>query len=228
MKSYGQFCPLAMALEVLAERWTLLVVRELLCDSRRFNDIRRGVPLMSRTMLSQRLKTLEDAGIVVKTPRAGTGGGHEYSLTQAGRDLEPVVMGLGNWGMRWVAHELRSEHLDVGLLMWDMHRRINHAAVPPGRMLVRFEFADAPAPQRRYWLKLEKGEAEVCLTDPGHEVQLVVQSDVRSLTEVWMGTRSLAQATRSRAVTLIGPPALKRLFPDWLQLSSFADVALTG
>jgi len=208
MKTYGQFCPVALALEVLAERWTLLVVRELLMGSRRFNDILRGVPLMSRTMLSQRLKSLEDAGVAVRTPRAGSGGGHEYSLTQAGQELEGIVMGLGEWGKRWVAHELKEEHLDPGLLMWDMHRRINHDAVPPGRVVVRFEFVDANPAQRRYWLRLERGEAEVCLTDPGHEVQRVDETDTRSVVDVWRGARSLAHATRAPDVRIGGDSAL--------------------
>jgi DNA-binding HxlR family transcriptional regulator len=225
MKTYGQFCPVAMALEVLAERWTLLVVRELLCGSHRFNDIRRGVPLMSRTMLSQRLKSLEDAGIVVKTPRAAAGGGFEYSLTQAGQELEDIVVKLGFWGKRWVSHELKEEHLDPGLLMWDMQRRINQEAVPTGRIVVRFEFVDARPEHRRYWLRLEGGEADVCLTDPGHEVQLVVEAETRSLVEVWQGLSTMAQATRSHAVRISGDAALKRQLPLWLRLSTFAEDA---
>lgn len=225
MKTYGQFCPVAMALEVLAERWTLLVVRELLMGSGRFNDILRGVPLMSKTMLSQRLKSLEDAGIVVKAPRVGSGGGHEYSLTQAGRELEEIVTGLGFWGKRWAMHTLTQEHFDPGLLMWDMHRRIDHQSVPPGRIVVRFDFVDARPEQRRYWLRLERGEAEVCFTDPGHEVQLVVEGTTRCMVEIWGGARTMAQATRSHDIRISGDSALKRQLPQWLKLSVFADGA---
>lgn len=213
-----------MALEVLAERWTLLVVRELLCGSRRFNDLSRGVPLMSRTLLSQRLKTLEDSGVVVKTP--STAGGHEYVLTRAGEELRPLVMGLGEWGKRWASSDLSDEHLDGSLLMWDIHRRIDHDKVPGGRIVVRFEFNDVRSSQRRYWLKLERGEADVCLTDPGFDVQLVVDTTLRALTDVWQGHLSFTRACRTKALRLSGKPALRRDFPGWLRLSAFADVEM--
>lgn len=223
MKSYGQFCPVAQALEILAERWTLLVVRELLCGSHRFNDLLRGVPLMSRTMLSQRLKTLEEAGVVVR--RAGVHGGvPEYYLTRAGEDLRTIVMGIGEWGQRWASRELRSEHLDPGLLMWDIHRRIDHNAIKLPRVLIRFEFSDLARAKKRYWLRLESGEAEVCMKNPGFDEDLIVVTDVRTMTEVWMGHRSYADAQRSRAIKLEGHAALQRDFPSWLQLSAFAEI----
>lgn len=223
MKTYGQFCPLAMALEVLAERWTLLVVRELLCGSRRFNDLARGVPQMSRTMLSQRLKTLEDANIVVRVP-GSLGATHEYSLTQAGEELRPIVFGLGEWGQRWASSHIEEQHLDASLLMWDVHRRIDHDAVPKGRIVVRFEFSDAPMEQRRFWLRLENGEADVCLTNPGFDVQVVVESDLRALTEVWMGRRTFADAVRDNRLRVSGQATLARQLPRWLRLSAFAGI----
>lgn len=224
MKSYGQFCPVAQALEILAERWTLLVVRELLCGSHRFNDLIRGVPLMSRTMLSQRLKTLEESGLVMR--RVGTrGGAPEYYLTRAGEELRPIVFGIGEWGQRWASRELRSEHLDPGLLMWDMHRRIDHSAIKLPRVLIRFEFSDLARAKQRYWLRLENGDAEVCMRNPGFDEDLVIVTDVRTMTEVWMGHRAFADARRARSITLAGHAALQRDFPAWLQLSAFAAIA---
>ena len=223
MKTYGQFCPVAMALEVLAERWTLLVVRELLSGSRRFNDMSRGVPQMSRTMLSQRLKRLEDAGVVVRV-QATSGGGYEYCLTQAGRELEPIVMGLGEWGQRWASTELKEEHLDASLLMWDMHRRVDLEALPPGRIVVRFDFTDSPKANRRYWLKLENGEADVCLTDPGFDVQAVLETDVRTLTEIWMGRAKFNEALRDRRLRISGKATIGRQLPRWLKLNVFAGI----
>lgn len=225
MRTYGQFCPVAMALEVLAERWTLLVVRELLCGSRRFNDLARGVPLMSRSMLSQRLKTLEDSGVVLRVPSSG-GGGHEYHLTQAGQELRPIVMGLGEWGKRWASQELKEEHLDASLLMWDLHRRIKLDLVPPGRILIRFDFTDAPTAQKSYWLRLEEGDADVCYTDPGFEIQAVVRTSVRTLTEVWLGRMQLHHAVRRGELGIAGPGAITRELPRWLGLSTFAEVQM--
>jgi DNA-binding HxlR family transcriptional regulator len=222
-KTYGQFCPIAMAVEILAERWTLLVVRELLCGSRRFNDLARGVPHMSRTMLSQRLKTLEDAGVVVRVP-APSGGGHEYVLTAAGNELRPVVLGLGEWGQRWASADLQEEHLDSSLLMWDIHRRIDHDAVPAGRIVVRFNFPDAHAGQRYYWLRLEGGEADVCFTNPGFDVQLQVRCGVRVLIDIWMGKKRFADAVKAGELNVDGDRTLVRQFPRWLQLSMFASV----
>lgn len=219
MKSYGQFCPVAQALELLAERWTLLIVRELLCGSTRFNDILRGVPLMSRTLLSQRLKTLENAGVVVRDARAGN---PEYHLTPAGEDLMPVVQSLGVWGKRWAGGELPEEQLDPSLLMWDMHRRIDVEAVKASKVVVRFDFADQRKAQQRYWLHIKRGEVDVCYTNPGYEVDLVVSTDVRTLTEVWMGRYSFREAQRDDRIRLDGPSTLQRQFPKWLQLSTFA------
>jgi len=225
VKTYGQFCPVAMALEVLAERWTLLVVRELLCGSRRFNDLARGVPQMSRTMLSQRLKLLEDHGIVVRVP--GTGGStHEYALTSSGHELRPIVMQLGEWGQRWAVKDMGPQHLDASLLMWDLHRRLDYDVIPPGRLVLRFEFVDAPTHQRFYWLRIENREADVCHTNPGFEVQLEVKARLRTLTEIWQGRRRYGDALVAEEITIDGDRALAKQFPTWLKWSMFSQVEL--
>lgn len=219
-RGHGQYCPISLATELLGERWTLLVIRELLHGARRFNDLRRGLPRMSPTLLAARLRTLEEADVLTRTEHSGF---VEYRLTRAGRELESVVTGLGVWGARW-ARELEPDDLDPRFLMWSIHRRIHRAALPPGRTVVLFEFDDAPAHYDRFWLICRRSEVEVCLRDPGWRAELRVASDVRALTEVWLGRRSFSAALRSGDLRLFGPGPLRRAFPSWLQLSAFAAV----
>lgn len=219
MKGYGQFCPIAQALEILAERWTLLIVRELLCGSRRFSEIQRGVPLMSRTLLSQRLKTLQDAGIVLRYEQSS---GPCYQLTEAGQALRDIVTRIGVWGKRYAERGISDEQLDPKLLMWDLQRRLDRKALPEHRTVVLFRFSDAAVGERRFWLHADRNNVDVCLTASGFEVDLAVDTDVRTLTEVWMGYRSLPAAIRNRSIRLEGPAALKRAFPGWLLLNPFA------
>jgi DNA-binding HxlR family transcriptional regulator len=221
MSSYGQFCPVAQALDLVGERWTLLVVRELLCGNYRFNEILNGVPLMSRSLLSQRLKALEQAGLVERHAR-GAGSSFEYRLTQAGRELEPVVLGLGNWGKRWVRRKLSSEELDPVLLMWDLRRRLDLERLPETRTIVMFWFRDLAAKRSRYWLQVERPEIELCLTNPGFDVSLTVETTLRTMVEVWMGERPPQEAIESGAIELRGAARLTRTFPKWLLLSTFA------
>ncbi len=220
---YQQFCPVAKAAEVLTRRWTPLVVRELLCGSTRFNDIRRGVPRMSASLLSQRLKELEDAGVVVRS--AAANGDHaEYRLTEAGEELRPIIMQMGFWGRRWIQQEVSREDLDVGLLMWDIRRRIDVERLPERRVVVRFDFEDAPDGLDVFWLVLEPEEADLCVKDPGHPVDLEVYTDVLTLTQIWMGDVRFGDALSHEAIRLRGPSQLRRAFPEWLQLSSLAKV----
>jgi DNA-binding HxlR family transcriptional regulator len=226
MKGYGQFCPVAKAAEIFAERWTPLVLRELVCGSHRFSHLHRGVPLMSRTLLAQRLAQLEDAGIVRSAARA-RGRGREYFLTPAGEELRPVIERLGEWGQRWARQEIRAEDLDAGLLMWDIRRRLNTERLPDRRVVVRFDFRAIPKTIRRpptYWLILERQDVDVCLKDPGFDIDLAVDADLVALTRAWMGDVRLADAMRSGLVRVEGPTALVRAFPGWLALSGFAGV----
>jgi DNA-binding HxlR family transcriptional regulator len=219
-RGYGQYCPLALAVEVLGERWTMLVVSRLLDGCRRFNEIHRGVPRISATLLAQRLGQLEHAGIVERrlVPR---GRGHEYLLTEAGRELEPIVMDLAVWGQRW-ARDMVTDDLDPGFLAWSMHQRLNTDAMPPGRTVIEFEFTGTPSAVRRYWLVNTDGVVEMCLKHPGFEVDLKVMSDLRRFVEAWRGFRSLRQEIAAGAIRLVGPSSLKRAFPNWLRLSSLA------
>ena len=223
MSTYGQFCPVAQALDLVGERWTLLVVRELLCGNYRFNEILHGVPLMSRSLLSQRLKTLEEAGLVERHERTA-GSGFAYRLTPAGRELEPVVSGLGIWGTRWVRHKLGVEHLDPVLFMWDLRRRLDVERLPRVPTVVMFWFRDMQAKRSLFWLRLARPEIEICLTNPGLEVVLTVETTLRAMVDVWLGDRKVDEAMKSKAIELKGAPSLTRAFPKWLLLSDFATV----
>ena len=226
MGGYGQYCPVAKAAEIVAERWTPLLLREFLCGSRRFADLHRGVPLMSRALLAQRLRQLEDAGIVRSAPKP-QGRGREYSLTAAGQELRPVIEGFGEWGQRWARNQLGREDLDPGLLMWDIHRRINVDRLPERRVVIRFDFRGVPRAARRpttWWLLLQRPDVDLCLKNPGFEVDLVVDADVAALTRVWMGDVRLGDAMRQELIRLDGARGFARAFPTWLALSSFAGV----
>ena len=210
-----------MASEVLAERWTLLVVRELFAGSQRFNEIRRGVPRLSPTLLKQRLQTLEKAGIVER--QAGAEGGFDYLLTPAGRELQAVLRSIGEWGQRW-ARDIEKKDLDPGFLMWAMHRRLNTASMPPGRTVIAIEFRDARIAQRRFWLVHDAGDVQVCLKDPGYDTTLYLSTHLRVLAEVWRGIRTIGEELRTGTMHLSGPPGLCRDFPGWLLLSPFAGI----
>lgn len=218
--AYHQFCPVAKAMELLDERWTMLVVRELVLGSTRFNDLRRGVPRMNPTLLSKRLQQLVRAGLL---ERHAEGGDVRYGLTQAGRELQPVVEALGTWGIRWIGN-LGDEDLDPKLLLWDMHRRINLEDLPSGRTVIEFRFSDVAVGVRNWWLVLTREEADVCDADPGHEVDVTVTGTLRALTHVWRGDLRWGDALRSGHLDVEGRPALRRAFPTWFALSAFAVV----
>jgi DNA-binding HxlR family transcriptional regulator len=220
MSGYGQFCPVAKAMELLDERWTMLVIRELVDGDRHFNDLRRGLPRMSPTLLSRRLQQLTRAGVV---ERHEDGNDVRYLLTPAGQELRPVIEALGAWGTRWIG-ELGDEDLDPKLLMWDMHRNVDHECVPPGRTVVQFRFPDVEAKDRDWWLVIASGETDVCDVDPGHEVAVTVVASLRGLVEVWMGDVRWDDALRSGAVRLDGPEQVRRAVPSWFTLSNFATV----
>jgi DNA-binding HxlR family transcriptional regulator len=221
MRGYGQFCPVAKACEVLGERWTLVIVRELVAGGRRFNDIRRGAPLISPSLLSKRLGELQNAGVIRRVKR---GRALEYELTAAGEELRPMVELMGVWGQKWARSRYGPDDLDISLLMWDLRRNVDPTKFPPGRFVLRFHFDDAPPKKRSFWLINEDGIADLCLTDPGFEVDLEISSDVANLTRVWMGDLPLERALASGAILLEGNRELIRRFRAWLQLSSFAAI----
>lgn len=219
-KGYGQFCPLAKAAELLCERWTMILVRELSAGSRRFNELRRGLPLMSPTLLSRRLGQLASAGVVQQV--RDSDGAWAYELTQAGQELRPMVELMGTWGHRWVGSQLKEDDLDVGLLMWDIRRGVDPSHFPPHRVVVQVRFSDAPRGRRDWWLVSEGGETDLCMEDPGHEVDVVVLSSLRTLTEVWLCRCTIADAERQRSLQVLGSEHFRRQLPRWLQGSPLA------
>jgi len=220
MSTYRQFCPVAMASEVLTERWTPLVVRELMCGSTRFNDLRRGVPLMSPSLLSKRLKTLERVGVVEKR---GAGRSVGYYLTPAGEELRPIVEAMGHWGQRWARGDTQARNMDASLLMWDIHRSVVEDALPSERVVVHFHLRGSIDKKSRFWLVLEPGAVDVCLTDPGFDVDLRVTAHVRSMVAYWLGASTFDELVRGGDVEVDGPRPLARGFPKWFTRSAFAQ-----
>lgn len=220
MSGYGQHCPVAKAAEVFDQRWTLLVLRELVAGSERFNDIHRGVPRMSRTLLSKRLDQLAAHGIV---ERQEFDDGPRYVLSGAGTELRPVLEGIGAWGVRWMS-DLAEEDLDPAFLLWDMHRSVDTDALPEGRTVLELGFPDAPAGLRRWWLVLSRDEVDVCDTDPGFGTDVHLRAPLRTFVRVWRGDRPWNDAVRAGAIELHGPPAVCRQVPGWFTLSHFSRV----
>lgn len=217
---YHQYCPVSKAMELLDERWTMLLVREMVLGSERFNDLRRGLPRMSPTLLSRRLQQLERAGLV---ERRVDGKDVRYLLTEGGQELRPVVEAVGMWGIRWIG-ELGDEDLDPKLLIWDMHRYVDTTAIPPGRTVVQFRFPDAPQGQRDFWIILGQEEVDVCDFDPGYDVAVSVSSSLRTLTQVWRGDLGWSEALRSGSLEVQGAESMRRAVPSWFTLSAFAGV----
>jgi DNA-binding HxlR family transcriptional regulator len=225
MRGYGEFCPISIASEIFAERWTPLVVRELFCGSHRFNELLNGLPRIPRSILVQRLRTLEEAGVVERRVNA-RGRGVEYHLTPAGEELGDVVLRLGDWGKRWAATPIKPRNLDPDLLIWDIHRRLDSDRMPERRVVV--ELGLTGANRKDYWLVMERPAVSVCWTDPGFAVDLWVQADSMALHRVWLGQLDLAQALQQELIVLDGEDDLCRAFPGWLKLSIFAERGRAG
>jgi DNA-binding HxlR family transcriptional regulator len=222
---YNQFCPVAMAAEILGSRWTLVLLRELVAGSTRFNELRRGVPRMSPALLSKRLKDLEAAGIVTRSQLAGEPDLFEYRLTDAGRDLKPVIEAVGAWGQRWIETEASLENLDPNLLMWDIRRNIDPVPMPHRRNTIEVIFSDLKKAQRNWWLIVQPGQdVDLCSVDPGFDVDLYLSTDLRTMTEIWMGYTTIDRAKREGRLNLTGSRQLETAIGHWLTLSPFAKV----
>lgn len=221
MKGYGQFCPIAKASEVLGERWTNLVIRELGAGSDTFNDLRKGLPLMSPSILSTRLKSLEKSGIV---DRKENNSNVRYSLTKAGEELTPIILQLGTWGHRWVRSDLTEDDLDPSLLIWDIHRNLDAEFFKGECAVIHFEFTDYVSKMRNWWIVITHGDVDVCLKDPGYEVDLKVSSDLKTMTAIWMGDTTVMKALRENLVELTGSSHLKKNITVWLGTNYYADV----
>jgi DNA-binding HxlR family transcriptional regulator len=218
---YRQFCPVAKGAEIFAEPWTPLLLRELLGGSRRFSELHKGVPRMSQSLLAQRLKQLEDTGLIEKKS-APKGHGGAYHLTQAGEATRPIIEHLGAWGYRWVQKKVTAEDLDASLLMWDVQHRIATEKLPAPPLVLHFHFPDADAGYRRFWLLWDGQAIDTCLDDPGRPVDLAVHCKLRTMTLIWLGDLTVERALRSGELELVGARPLQRQFPQWLRYSLFA------
>jgi DNA-binding HxlR family transcriptional regulator len=216
---YGQFCPVSRGAEIFAERWTPLILRELLNGSHRFSELQLGLPRISRNLLTQRLAALTTAGVIERRP-ADRGRWFTYHLTAAGEELRPVVEALGAWGYRWGGADLPAKQLDPVLLMWFIRRRVQLAALRRPRTVVRFDFR---RPRRSFWLRIEPPAVDLCFTDEGFDVELSVDADLEALTAVWLGRLRLAEAIAAGSVRLEGDEGARPLFGRWFGLSPFAS-----
>jgi len=214
MRPYAQYCPVVRAVELLGDRWTLLIVRDMVVGggAARFNELARGLPGLSRALLSRRLRQLHNAGLVEHTEDG-------YALTRAGEDLRPLVFGLADWGARYAFGDPRPEELDPELLMWWMHGRIDTGDIHK-RAVIQVEIADL---RRKYWLVLEPGEASVCYTDPGFDIDAVLAADLPTLYRMWLGEIELLDAVRAGTIDLTGARWIIRGLPSWLRLSPIAE-----
>jgi DNA-binding HxlR family transcriptional regulator len=222
---FGQFCPVAVACEVFAERWTPLIIRELLGGVQKFNDIHRGIPLISRALLVSRLRDLEAARVITREPLP-SGKGHRYCLTEAGKEFHAVIEGLGAWGQRWTVR-VDPRHLDPAFLLWNMRRRIAVDRLPARRVVVHFKFSGVPVHyrgRRIFWLILEPTLVDLCIDDPGFEIDLYLEADLAAMAKVWLGDAPFESKLRSGEIRLLGPRPLARAFPSWLMLSHYAEV----
>jgi len=219
MHLYGQYCPVARAAEIFADRWTVLIVRELLADVSHFNELERGLPHMSRTLLAERLRRLEQAGVLARRA-ASRGKRAEYRLTPAGRDLQRVVDVFGEWGARWAFGDPRPTELDPIVLLWWMRRRVCMERIPRRRIVIQFDFRGGR--QQSYWLLIEPPDVSVCLKDPGFDIDVLVTADILTFYRVWLGRAALEDALRKNQVRLDGSPADIRAFPRWFNGSPMA------
>ena len=221
--TYNQFCPIAMASEILCTRWTLLLVRELLSGPKRFSELRRGVQRMSPALLSKRLKDLEASGIVARSKVSGEPQLFEYQLTKAGLELAPVIDCVGAWGHRWIKTGASLKNLDVNLLMWGIRGNINPDPMPTRRTLIQVIFRDLPRARKNWWLIARPGEGvDLCSVDPGFDVDLYISTDLRTLTEVWMGYTPLSRAKQEGRLTITGNRQLEADMKSWFGLNRFA------
>ena len=222
MADYGQFCPVAKATEIVGERWTLLIVRELMLGTCRFNDFQRALSRISPTLLNQRLKSLEARGIVIKKKKPGRQG-YEYRLSASGKELAPLVETLAIWGMRWARGQMTDEELDVEFLMWDLQRRLQTEHLPGGETVICFIFAEL-GNLKNWWMVVNEDNVDLCTQDPGKDVDIYIESTVRALAEVWKGDVPLKRAIADAKIKTHGVRALERSISKWLGLCLYKDV----
>jgi len=220
---YGQFCPVAKATEILGEKWTLLVVRELLMGGTRFSELQRGLSLISPTILSKRLDSLEQHGLVLKK-KIPNQKGYEYFPTKSCSELLPIIKTLGDWGMRWARSNLTEKDYDVELLMLYLKRSINPENLIGNETVIRFKFTDIKD-YPNWWMVVQGNEIDLCVKDPGKEIDVYFTTTVKTMAEVWMGDSTYKKAIANDELKLVGPKALTKDISAWMESSVFSDMA---
>jgi len=222
LKGYGQFCPVAMTSQILTARWTPLILRELLCGSTRFSDLRKGLPRLSQSLLTRRLDELSDSNIITKKPISS--GGYEYQLTKVGEKLRPIIEMMGIWGAENLMHNLTKNERDPDLLFWDIRRTVDTSKINTNkRFVAQFDVSGLTRSKRFRWLVSNNGETDLCYRDPGYEVNLMVYASLKTLVDVWIGEQTLNHAISNSEISLEGSSANKALFKKWFVLSPFAN-----
>jgi DNA-binding HxlR family transcriptional regulator len=219
---YGQFCPISKAAEMLGERWTILIIRELLLGTTRFNDFHRALSQISPSLLAKRLNQLQDCELVVRKASPDQRR-IDYYLTPAGRELEPIVMAMGEWGARWARGQMSDDELDVELLMYDLRRKMDETKLPGGQTVIHFSFKGLEK-FPHWWIVVDSGEKELCLTHPGKPIDLTITTNLRTLTEIWAGDTEMRKARQDGSLQVQGSPILARSIAEWLRIGSFARI----
>ena len=226
-QGYQQFCPIALTSEILCNRWTTLILRAFFCGATRFSDIQKSAPNMSSATLSSRLRQLEQAGVITRVPRQASGAS-EYVLTDSGRALFPVLDEMGNWAQEWLRREIvADENLDPDVLFWELRQlTLLRDDRRKTRRVASFLLDGVPQKKRTYWIVFEPDDIEVCVKDPGHEVDIAITAHIRTLIEIWLGHVSLGAALERGAITLVGSASEIKAFSTWFMLSHFSKVGL--
>lgn len=219
---YGQFCPISKAAEILGEKWTILIIRELIMGATRFNELQRGLTLISPTLLSRRLDTLAEQGLVLKKKIPGQKG-YEYFATESCRELMPVIVGMGEWGMRWARSSLTEKDYDVELLMLYLKRSIVPEKLVATETVIRFKFTDIKE-YPDWWIVVQGNDLDICVKDPGREVDVYFTSSVKTLADIWMGDSSYRKAQQQGDMKIVGDSQLTRNITSWMANSIFADL----
>lgn len=222
MADYGQFCPVAKATELIGERWTILILRELVLGTHRFSDFQRALSRISPSLLTKRLKDLEKAGIVIKKAQQGRRG-YEYFLTPAGRQLSPIIEHLATWGMRWARGQLTDSELDIEFLMWEIQRRLDTDALPDGETVLCFIFEELTQ-FKSWWVVVQDNDVDLCTRNPGKDVDLYISSTVRSMVEIWEGELEINTAQRKNLLKTNGNRQLIKTLPEWFGICLYAGV----